>query len=575
MRKPLSVFVLCLTCWAGDSQGQAPPEAPLAPAEMIDKAEGLIAARAEDNAIALLRQVVERKSEDPVAAAKAQLRIAECLLSNYQRPNEAETEFRAALTEFADQPETVNWARVGLTRIQVSRKKWDEVPGLLEAVFRDGQSGRATPEQMSWVLLFGALMHERIAQDASLGERKDRALAERAAAAEFHMRAVDWAPASASSREAVRHLVDLLVLGDRYSEAERAASPGWLPQAKRYVAVTLTNPAQQAEPEPGNSPSGPQRANGLLRLGREAERVGQVEEALAWFRLAVLVPGRSAEQERDGSANVARLLAQKGDSGEVEAWWRHVASPQKVADPTVRFTEGALGLSVDAFVADDPVTFSIRQVSLGRLYCEQARYPEARTAFMAARASASTARDRAEAAAGLANCYFGLGYKEQSLDFAAETARSCFEIVMGNDDGEAHYAIFLTASVYSENTFDKETLEVLEQLEEMLPVEWNPSRAAVAKYRLLMQCVSMGLNDKAARLGEEILDLFLDKPFGPGSETLCTRTAAFLACVYAEQGRVADAEIVLTRAYDRLGDHDNGFIRFQIEAIRSHYGSKK
>ncbi|MDM8008139.1 MAG: hypothetical protein QUV05_18520 [Phycisphaerae bacterium] len=493
------------------------PPTPLTPAQQLEQAESLIQAHGEAAALEILREVVNRKDEDRVSAAKAQLRIGEVLFLNFRDHKNAQIELRKVLSDFPDQVEWVNCARVRLLNVLVFDKKWDEVPAIASAVVADARAGLAGSKQACWALFYSGLMHQEIGRESSIRELRDQTLSERAAAGTDYMHALAWENNWSTGGIALKHLIELLCDRHRYGDVEREANPPWLSEARATVALALTSPAPADEPPAGTTrEESIDRVGSLIRLAHVAEQARDSEEAITWYRLIVTAPTRTPDQEREAAHTVERLLTESGHPQQAEQWLNYLLYPGATDDPTTLLATTRLGITppgTDVASADVSSRFS----ALGRLQLRQRRYSEAEAMFTQALRSAQRPRHQGAALTGLAKTYQAMSgtwrqqYRLEEFENAiararqnAVQARQAWLAAMKERPEDVHYATEQAVKVMRAVGLFPMAIETAEQIIADPAISSSPRDLAFAQY---MKVQALGWDhqyDEAIQLARDV-----------------------------------------------------------------------
>ncbi len=551
------------------SMGETPAPGRSTPAEKLDLAQGYIAANGGQSALDLLREVVSLRDQDAASAAMAQYTLGEYLLVGYRRANEAEPEFLKVLNEFPDQPAAVNAARVRLLQIRTFAKQWSEVPALAGRVVADGRVGLANNELVSRAYASLGYMYEALGKEAELNRECPEFLAYRGAAGDAYRDAAVWGHGTSAGDAALKSLVELFAHTHRFYGEELQSRASWLSRCKSYLASTLSGSVRGHEKQEPGKIAG---VDAMARLGRTAELGRNRAEAIAWYRLVVAHPDRTADIRREASELIMKLFRATGRDREAEQWGLYLVSPALVDDPTAAIVLDQLGVQPTPAPPETMSEMVACQVTLGDLYRSQRRLTEARDLYLDARTYATTSREHLSCLVGLAYCTMRIEGKAASLPLAHEAVNHCLTIILGPHDGDAHYATYQAASVFGENSFDEEEVQILQYIAAMPELRHHPSRLAVAKYRLMREYISDGFYDEARVLGEEILDEFLDRSFGPGHSTLCTWTSLNLAYRYADLGDAEKVNNVLDKAALRFSGQYGRDIEIQRKILLDRLG---
>jgi tetratricopeptide (TPR) repeat protein len=286
------------------------------------------------------------------------------------------------------------------------------------------------------------------------------------------------------------------------------------------------------------------------QIARLAEREGELDTAIAWYRLAITSPGTLPGNESQMADEVARLYRRANRPAEEEAWRVYLLDPRTTPDPTEPITVAVLGAAPQNVIAESVAGGSDRLATLGKFYMSQRRLPEAQGQFEQALQAAANEKQKAEALTGLAYCQRRLQGGEVALATAEQAVAHWLNVVETSSlDGDAHYAIEMAAATYAANAFSEKALSLLLQLKDSLSAEHSASRACFVRYRLVQEYICHGRGSDAKSLAEETLATFLDRPFRQGHSTLCGYTMVHLARLKARDGDVSGAQGLL----DQLG----------------------
>ncbi len=140
------------------------------------------------------------------------------------------------------------------------------------------------------------------------------------------------------------------------------------------------------------------------QIARLAEREGELDTAIAWYRLAITSPGTLPGNESQMADEVARLYRRANRPAEEEAWRVYLLDPRTTPDPTEPITVAVLGAAPQNVIAESVAGGSDRLATLGKFYMSQRRLPEAQGQFEQALQAAANEKQKAEALTGLAYC---------------------------------------------------------------------------------------------------------------------------------------------------------------------------
>jgi tetratricopeptide (TPR) repeat protein len=296
--------------------------------------------------------------------------------------------------------------------------------------------------------------------------------------------------------------------------------------------------------------------------------LGMRTRAIAWLRMGIEDPAKLSETDELLASRLAEFLGPE----EAEAWRQYLVDPVRLSDPTADYVAAEFGS-----LPPQPLNLIVegsarRRLWLAKLYRKERRTDEARALCEQALLDAATPAEKGELLTLLADCR-----RTQRDDAYLETAHQAVEqwleaIRTAERPGDAHYAIHMAAGTYARVGCPKHAVGVLERLRDAYPPDEAPDRAAVIRFRLMIEYKHNDRYEDAKAEAREFLTLFLDRPFGPGHETLCTYTFLHLAYTHARQGDLPAAFDFLDQAEDRFSNQYGEYIRFCREHITERFG---
>ncbi len=368
-------------------------------AELLARADGMVAAGDVAGALPLFREVVAARDVDVAAAARAQVRVGELLLE--QSDPAAEAELQRVLEDFPDQYAQVNAARVSLAAFYVDASRGAEALPLVEAVISDGAAGKAGGDLVAGAYLHAGRLYEASALTAEAASDRDACLDNRRLAGESYRLASQAGGLTPAGLSATDRLVDLLTHRHKLLSRERNKVPAWIVEARRHLAFALAG-QNVLNGEPAYCSPGDAHCVDLLnRLGQEAELYHRDVEALAWHRLALGVSVRTPVDEEQASQAVARILDRAGRGAEVVQWWHFLSDPAVGYDPTSGTIADAFGVDLERAYAPLEVNRSSMYSKLGEAFVKAGQFDYAFATHEQALLVAATPLERGAAYTGL------------------------------------------------------------------------------------------------------------------------------------------------------------------------------
>lgn len=289
-------------------------------------------------------------------------------------------------------PEVANWARVLAMSSLVANGHFEAARAIGDDLLADRTAGRASDKQAGWGLLFQATSLTR--QQRWLEALDSLRTAEAVAEADL----------PTLRKQAAEELVRLnrRIVDEHFGVGEMAFRRGdWAAAREGLEAAygwTLQGGGHQLD---------------LIRerLAQVAEKTGEMDLAIAYWRLMIDNPVRPTGKGGEACEVIASLFARTFRYEAEEQWRRYLLDPSANLDPTQALVTRAFGTAPSqptGAISD----LSTRQASLGKLYLRQKRLDDAMAQFDAALASAKKPEQRADALTGKV---YVLGEKAQRL----------------------------------------------------------------------------------------------------------------------------------------------------------------
>jgi len=596
------------------------------PAEQLRQAEQLRKDLKWDAAIPLLREVVNRRTEDPDSAAMAQARLGKCLME-IGYASEAEVELQYVDLEFGAQREAIEWSQLYLTELM--QRRGDLVGA--ETSAQTLLSTASTPEVLAWarlklaeIPLFRnsasqavAALEEAIAtatpdypEPANWG--RVRLIQALGAAWSFdRTKAVcdavvaDHATGMATDEQVALALLcrgRALIQSRDYEQAiaplEMAIGAGGdrHPELAQQADFALGEAARNDDDheaalayyysafERATSAELPDSTIDWARLqvGSEMRNLGMRERGIAWLRMGIEDPADLSETDRLLAERLASFLTDE----EAETWQHYMLSPAQGVDPTGAFVRAEFGEGApppSSVVVNRPFR---RLYWLGRLYLDQSRYDEALGTFEQAKSYAQSSVQQAEALVGQLKVFGSQaeemreqGQRKEAYKFcrskrtlAEQTTEMWLEIAMSGSAGDAHYAIEEAIMALRALRLNKDALRAADRFVDEL-TNHGADRSKIAFARLF-RARALGLwNYRPAEAAKAALELAdeLSADDDLNLETICVHSLLDACLYHAGAGEPFAGLAILDEVKETYPGKYTDWIEFERRKVSDNY----
>lgn len=453
-------------------------------------------------------------------------------------------------------PEVANWARIRLQATLIATFQFDFVSGICGDVLFDHSAGLASDKQAAWALVLEATAYERQDRYEEAIESLELAIG---VANPNHLDLVY------RSEDDLRRIRRKMV--DEFYKAGESALFG----EPQDITSAQTN--FELAQEYALEADGYLLEQSRMHLARIAHRVGEVDRAIAWWRLAVPDPNKMAGGGIEAADVIAWLFrGEKNQPAQEEAWRLYLLDPEKHEDPTAPIVAAELSDYVIPAASSDPPAgrISERLSALGRLYNREGRFDEAETTFEQALEAAVTNRQRGEALFGLVTSVAmtakQLGKGSQSDEaqalyaeargYAAQATELWLQVTLHNHRTDAHYATEQALYGWARVKDYTQALATAERFLAELGPDAEVSKIAFAEY---MRVRALAWNKRyveAAQAGMALKQQFAPHDNDGRVRTICAASLIRAAGYYSHAGDPQTGLDVLDTV-DRLYPHQH------------------